>query len=195
MILIVGLGNPGAQYEYTRHNAGFIILDNILKDVDWTKSHKANTLFYREIKHKREIEYLKPETFMNNSGTAVLYAKTKHKVRPENIIVIHDDVDLPFGSVKISFNRSSGGHKGVESIIKKINSKEFVRIRVGVMPPIPTDHLKKPKRKDEEAMHKFVLGNFKEEELKVIKKISKTIAEMIETIIKEGRDKAMNIYN
>ena len=195
MILIVGLGNPGAQYEYTRHNAGFIILDNILKDVDWTKSHKANTLFYREIKHKREIEYLKPETFMNNSGTAVLYAKTKHKVKPENIIVIHDDVDLPFGSVKISFNRSSGGHKGVESIIKKINSKEFIRIRVGIMPPIPTDHLKKPKRKDEEAMHKFVLGNFKEEELKVIKKISKTIAEMIETIIKDGRDKAMNIYN
>lgn len=195
MILVVGLGNPGEQYKYTRHNTGFIVLDNILPDIDWTHSHKANTLFYREVINKKEVEYLKPETFMNNSGTAVLYAKTKHKIKSENIIVIYDDVDLPFGSVKISFNRSSGGHKGVESIIKKIKSKEFIRIRVGVTPKTPTGKLKKPKQGDEEAMHKFILGNFKEEELKEMKKISKTIAEILDLIIKEGKDKAMSIYN
>ena len=195
MILVVGLGNPGEQYKYTRHNTGFIVLDNILPDTDWTHSHKANTLFYREVINKKEVEYLKPETFMNNSGTAVLYAKTKHKIKSENIIVIYDDVDLPFGSVKISLNRSSGGHKGVESIIKKIKSKEFIRIRVGVTPKTPTGKLKKPKQGDEEAMHKFILGNFKEEELKEMKKISKTIAEILDLIIKEGKDKAMSIYN
>lgn len=195
MILVVGLGNPGEQYKYTRHNTGFIVLDNILEDIDWNRSHKANALFYREIVNKKEVEYLKPETFMNNSGTAVLYAKTKHKIKPENIIVIYDDIDLPFGSIKISFNRSSGGHNGVESIIKKIKSKEFIRIRVGITSQTPTGKLKKPKQGDEEAMHKFILGNFKEEELREMKKVSKTIAEIIEMIVKEGKDKAMSIHN
>ena len=195
MILIVGLGNPEDKYKYTRHNTGFIILDDILRDIDWRKSNKANALFYRDVVNEKEIEYLKPETFMNNSGTAVLYAATKHKIKPDHIIVIYDDIDLPLGTIKISFNRSSGGHNGVDSIIRKIKSKEFIRIRIGITPQTPAGKLKKPRSGDVEAMHKFILGNFKEEELKEIKKLSKNVALIIETIIKEGKDKAMSLYN
>ncbi len=159
MKLIVGLGNPGKEYENTRHNAGFIILDNILGGINWKKSSKANTLYFNDIIDKEEVEYLKPQTFMNNSGVSVLSAQTKHKIKPENIIVIYDDMDLPIGDLKISFNRSSGGHNGLESIIKKIKSQEFIRIRVGVCPVTPSGKTKKPK--GEEAVLKFLLGYLK----------------------------------
>lgn len=193
MILVVGLGNPGEKYKYTRHNVGFITLDNILGNDSWMKSIKANTLYFKNFIGKTEVEYLKPETFMNNSGSAVLYAKNKHKIKPENIIAIYDDIDLPFGQIKISFNRSSGGHKGIESIIKKIKSKNFIRIRVGITPTTPMGKLKKPV--GEEKMLGFILGNFKDNELKELEKLSKKIEKIIETIIKEGKDKAMSLYN
>jgi PTH1 family peptidyl-tRNA hydrolase len=111
----------------------------------------------------------------------------------KNLVVVYDDLDIPVGSLKISFNRSSGGHNGLESIIKQVKSREFVRIRIGVSPHTPTGKLRKPKGED--AVLKFLLGKFKEDELKILKKQSKQVAEIIGLIASEGKDKAMSLYN
>ncbi len=174
MKLIAGLGNPGEQYENTRHNTGRIIIGMI--------EDKINT----------KVKFLMPDSFMNNSGKVVA-PLIKSKKDLSDLIVIYDDVDLPLGKIKISFNRSSGGHNGVGSIIKHLKTEEFLRIRVGICPTTPTGKLKKPK--GEEAVLKFLLGDFKKEELVILKKESKKIAEAIDMIFAEGKDKAMSLYN
>jgi PTH1 family peptidyl-tRNA hydrolase len=129
---------------------------------------------------------------MNNSGNAVVQVIDNPK-KLKNLVVIYDDIDIPIGSFKISFNRSSGGHNGLESVIKKVKSREFVRIRIGIAPHSPSGKIKKPK--GEEAILKFLLGKFKEDDLKELKKLSKIITEIIEMLVTEGKDKAMSIYN
>ncbi len=175
MKLVVGLGNPGEEYAKTRHNAGRIIVD-ILEDKFQSKGAK----------------YLTPDTFMNNSGRAVA-PLVKSKKDLANLIVIYDDIDLPFGKIKISFNRSSGGHNGVQSIIKSVKSQEFIRIRVGICPTTPTGKMKKPQGEDK--VHNFLLGEFKKEELEKIKKLAKHISTAIEVIYTESLQKAMTLYN
>jgi peptidyl-tRNA hydrolase, PTH1 family len=195
MKLVVGLGNPGEEYEGTRHNTGFIMLDFILGNkIEWKKGGGKNKgLFYKDSVGGKPTEFLKPLTFMNNSGNAVLCAKEYRKTSLKDIVVIYDDVDLPIGKMKISYDRSSGGHNGLESIIKKLKSKEFVRIRVGISPTTPSGKLKKPK--GEKEMLKFLLGKYKESELTELKKLSKKIKEAIEIILSEGKEKAMSLYN
>ncbi len=144
MKLVVGLGNPGTEYENTRHNTGWIMLDFILgKKIDWRPSAGTKALSYKDSIGTKPVEYLKPTTFMNKSGVAVLYAKDKHKIPLKDIVVIYDDIDLPLGKIKISFDKSSGGHNGLESIIKKLKSREFVRVRVGIAPTTPSGKIKK----------------------------------------------------
>ena len=180
MKLVVGLGNPGKEYENTRHNAGRILVGLISKKLEEIKDSK----------HK--IKFITPDTFMNNSGKAVApLIKTKKDL--ENLIVIYDDVDLPLGRIKISFNRSSGGHNGVESIIKSVKSQEFLRIRIGITPSTPTGKIKKPK--GEKAILNFLLGEFKKSELDELKKLSKKVAEAVGMIYTEGKDKAMSLCN
>lgn len=194
-MLIVGLGNPGEEYEKTRHNAGRIILEHIAKAndfTDWKNDMKTKSLRAKGEIEKEKFDFMLPETFMNNSGNAVVPLIDNVK-KLKNLVVIYDDLDIPVGSIKISFNRSSGGHNGLASIIKKVKSQEFVRIRIGVSPHTPTGKLKKPK--GEEAVLKFLLGAFKEDELKELKKISKKISEILVCISSEGKDKAMSIYN
>ncbi|MCX6753063.1 MAG: aminoacyl-tRNA hydrolase [Candidatus Nomurabacteria bacterium] len=174
MKLIVGLGNPGEQYENTRHNTGRIIIGMI--------EDKINT----------KVKFLMPDSFMNNSGKVVA-PLIKSKKDLSDLVVIYDDVDLPLGKIKISFNRSSGGHNGVGSIIKHLKTEEFLRIRVGICPTTPTGKLKKPK--GEEAVLKFLLGDFKKEEIAILKKESKKIAEAVDTIYDGGKDKAMSLFN
>ncbi len=175
MKIVVGLGNPGEEYEKTRHNAGRILVDFIEDKIEEPK-----------------IKFIKPDTFMNNSGKAVApFIKTKKDL--ENLIVIYDDIDLPLGKIKISYNRSSGGHNGLQSIIKVVKSEEFVRIRVGLAPSTPGGKTKKPK--GEQAVLKFLLGEFKKPELEILKKLSKKVAEAVEMIYGEGKDKAMSLYN
>ena len=129
---------------------------------------------------------------MNNSGKAVApLVKTKKDL--ENLVVVYDDIDLPLGKIKISFNRSAGGHNGLGSIIKALKSQEFLRIRVGISPATPKGVAKKPK--GEKAVINFILGEFKKSELETIKKLSKKVSEAIETIFAEGKDKAMSLYN
>ena len=195
MVLIVGLGNPGKEYEKTRHNAGRIVLEYIAKAndfSDWKNDMKTKSLRAKGEIDVEKFDFMLPETFMNNSGNAVAPV-IDDKKKLKNLVVIYDDLDIPVGSLKISFNRSSGGHNGLESVIKRVKSKEFVRIRIGVSPHTPTGKLKKPSGED--AVLKFLLGTFKEDELKILKKQSKEIAEIIVCLASEGKDKAMSLYN
>ena len=195
MLLIVGLGNPGKEYEYTRHNAGRIVLGMIAKINDWGDWKDDIKLKSKRLKgeiNKEKMEFVTPDTFMNNSGVAISkIIDDKKKIK--NLVVVYDDIDLPIGSLKISFNRSSGGHNGLESIIKKIKSQEFVRIRIGVSPVTPTGKIKKPK--GESAVLKFLLGKFKEDEMKGLKKLSTTVSEILISLSKEGKDKTMSVFN
>ncbi len=196
--LIVGLGNPGEEYKNSRHNVGRIILEKFAKansDVfsDWRKIGKANAICTEGEIGKNNMELVMPETFMNNSGVAVSYLKDKEKIKSENIIVVYDDLDLGLGDLKISFNKSSGGHKGLESIIKKIKTKEFVRIRIGISSTTPTGKIKKPK--GEQKVLDWVMSDFKKQEVDIIKKVSKRANEAIMDIIENGRVSAMNKFN
>lgn len=179
MKLVVGLGNPGVEYEKTRHNAGRILVQILEEKMsDQNKTQK--------------IKFLTPDTFMNKSGLDVAkLIKTKKDL--ENLVVIYDDIDLPLGKMKISFNRSSGGHNGVGSIIKSLKSEEFLRIRVGISPATPSGKIKKPS--GEKAVLNFLLGEFKKPELELIKKQSKKIYEILEVIFTDGKDKAMSLFN
>lgn len=175
MKLVVGLGNPGIEYENSRHNAGRILVGMIEKKFE-----------------DKKIKFITPDTFMNNSGKAVApLIKTKKDL--QNLIVIYDDIDLPLGKIKISFNRSSGGHNGLASIIKSLKSEEFLRIRVGISFATSKGLVKKPK--GEKAVLNFLLGEFKKPELETLKKLSKTVASAVETIFEESKEKAMSLYN
>ena len=176
MKLVVGLGNPGSEYENTRHNTGRIIVGIIEK----------------KISDKQKIKFITPDTFMNKSGPAVAKALAGKKAL-KDLIVIYDDIDLPLGKIKISFNRSSGGHNGLESVIKALKSEEFLRIRIGISPATQKGVVKKPK--GEKAVLNFLLGEFKKSELETIKKLGKKVSEAVEMIFSEGKDKAMSLYN
>ncbi len=176
MNIIFGLGNIGEEYKNTRHNAGKIISNLVEKKLGYDKKYK----------------FVEIDNFMNNSGKTISYY-IKNKKDLSSLVVIYDDIDLPLGKIKISFNRSSGGHNGLESIIKTLKSEEFLRIRIGVAHTTPTGKIKKPK--GEEKVIKFLLGEFKKEELDILKKVSKNVAEAIEIIQKESYPKAMTLYN
>ncbi|MDE1966448.1 MAG: aminoacyl-tRNA hydrolase [Patescibacteria group bacterium] len=193
--IIVGLGNPGEGYESTRHNAGRIILDAIRKEFskgEFEFDKKLNALVAEAKIGKEKVALIAPETFMNNSGKAVA-PLVKSKKAAEGLVVIYDDFNLPLGRMKISFNRSSGGHNGLESVIKAVKTEAFARIRIGTAPANAKGEAKAPHGDDK--IEKFILGRFKDEELKALKKVSKSAAEAAETLIKEGREKAMSVYN
>ena len=175
MKLVVGLGNPGEKYENTRHNTGRImvgLVENKLSDM--------------------KIKFLTPDNFMNNSGKAVApLIKTKKDLK--DLVIIYDDIDLPLGKMKISFNRSSGGHNGLGSVIKELKSEEFLRIRIGTSPATPSGKIRKPK--GEKAVLNFLLGEYKKSELDELKKLSKKVAEALEIIFTEGKGKAMSLFN
>ncbi len=175
MKLVVGLGNPGEEYENTRHNTGRILVGMIEKKLEDSK-----------------IKFLTPDTFMNKSGKAVApLIKTKKDLK--DLVVVYDDIDLPLGRMRIAFNRSSGGHNGLGSIIKALKSEEFLRIRIGITPATPSGKIKKPK--GDKAVLNFLLGEFKKPELEQLKKLSKKVAEAVECIFSESKEKAMSLYN
>ena len=167
MFLIVGLGNPGKKYQQTRHNTGFVVLD------------KLKSLYLKG------VVYLKPKTFMNNSGKEVKLLMSKYKIQTDNLWVVHDDIDLPLGKIRIVKNRGAGGHKGVESIIKEIKNKNFIRFRIGICPKAG-----KPR-----SSEKFVLQKFNKDEEKILKEVIKKTVQAIEMAINQALGKAMNKYN
>lgn len=176
MKLVVGLGNPGKEYENTRHNTGWIMVGLIEEKLDL----------------RGKIKFVYPDKFMNNSGKVVA-PLIKSKKDLKNLVVIYDDIDLPLGKMKISFNKNSGGHNGLESIIKKLKSKEFLRIRIGTSPITPSGKIRKPK--GEKDVLKFLLGKYKKSEFETLKKLSKKVAEALEVIFTERKEKAMSLYN
>ncbi len=194
MYTIIGLGNPGAEYETTRHNVGWIVLREIVARhtlPSFTKSSPFSGLLSEGMLHNTEVGILFPTTFMNNSGTATAkYVKEKGSL--DTLIVVHDDIDIAFGEVKISYDRGSGGHNGIKSIIDALGSPKFVRIRVGIAPRGFFGNIKRPAG---EKLSQYVLGNFKTGELKSIETISEKVDTAISRIVEKGVAIAMQEVN
>ena len=192
--IIAGLGNPGEEYINTRHNTGRIILDFVRKEYgdDFEFNKKLNSEVCDAKIGKEKVVLIAPDTFMNLSGKAIAPLVKSIKAA-EKLVVIYDDFNLPLGKIRISYNRSSGGHNGVESIIKAVKTEAFVRIRIGTAPENTKGNAKPIN--GEEKIEKFILGKFKEDEMKELKKIGKTVAEAVEVLVKEGREKAMSLFN
>jgi len=165
MKLIIGLGNPGEEYKKTRHNAGFLAVDKLVLSIKYqvlNAQSKFNAEISQGMINNEKVILIKPQTFMNESGKAVKAITDYYKIQTEDIIVIHDDLDIPLGEYKISKNKNSGGHKGVQSIIDHLGTKDFTRIRIGIgvqdlSCKIPTE--------------KFVLEKFSKDEMEIIEKV------------------------
>lgn len=175
MYLIVGLGNPGKEYEKTRHNAGFLVLDNLQKNLE-LPDFKEEKKFKAEISEGKNIILAKPTTFMNLSGDAVQKISAFYKIPPSNIIVIHDELDLPIGEMKwrYSDNTGDGGHNGVKDIIQQLGTMKFPRIKIGVSIP---------NRPEQMSGRDFVLSKFGKDEIEAMKEISKICEEKIKNYI------------
>ncbi len=195
MHYIFGLGNPGDEYENTRHNAGRMAVERIHAThncSEWKINKKPPLVESVGSISGKKVTLVLPDTFMNRSGQAVAhFVRSKKDVG--NVIVIHDELDMPLGAFKISHGKSSGGHNGVESIIKALKTKDFVRIRVGVSPKTPKGLTKKPT--GEERVVKFILGKFSSDNLTEYKKVMKRVVEAVEAIVVSGHTAAMNEYN
>jgi PTH1 family peptidyl-tRNA hydrolase len=220
--LIVGLGNPGEKYKMTRHNLGFRVIDKISENFNFP-AMKCETKFKAEISEckinpvcpacrtgrrtgrNEKILFVKPQTFMNKSGQAVSQISRFYKIKPENIWIVYDDMDLPLGKLKISFNKNSGGHKGVQSIIDQLGRKDFFRFRIGTdansPPSADPPKAEKPQLKTQNyeqakcKLENFVLGKFSNEEEKIIQEAIKKTALAIEAALKENIEKAMSKVN
>lgn len=193
MYTIVGLGNPGEEYTYTRHNAGWLVLQRFMDKHQFPKtvdSRQYSGMISEGMIEKEDVLVLFPMTFMNKSGSAVV--KVVRKEDAAKLIVVYDDAALPLGDIRISFGRGSGGHNGIESIIASLGTKDFVRIRVGVAGKNLFGTVKRPTG---DRMVKHVLGVFKKGELATLEEVGETVSKAVETIICEGAEKAMNTYN
>lgn len=185
MILVVGLGNPGRKYAKTRHNVGFMVVDELAKKYDLKFMEKDDYYIAEWKLEDKNIYIVKPTTYMNLSGNAVkkVVNETILKNLPNSLIVVHDDLDMPLGKIKIKRDGSSGGHRGVQSIIDSIGTKNFIRIKIGIG--------KVPK----EYVSDYVLSVFtKEEKAQIKEKISEAV-EAVFVVVNDGVDRAMNIYN
>ncbi|MBI2109327.1 MAG: aminoacyl-tRNA hydrolase [Parcubacteria group bacterium] len=199
--VIVGLGNPGVEYENTRHNSGRSAVLYFWKKQnfpEWEKNKKLNALVSEgkiktpHVRGKEEkVMLVLPQTFMNKSGTSVA-PLVKSKKQAERLVVVHDDLDLPLGSLKIVFNRGSGGHKGVESVKRAVKTEGFVRIRIGVSPATASG---KPKKPDGSLVNDFIVAAFRPKETELLKKVTKRVADILQTIVEEGKERAMNKFN
>lgn len=203
MKLIVGLGNPGEKYESTRHNLGFIVLDHLLKDTQsvnkgkWDNNSKLKShIFITEWQPKegenQKVIFAKPQTYMNNSGMAVKLISDFYKVEASDIWVVHDELDLPIGFMKIRFGGSGAGHHGIENIIDFLKTEKFWRFRLGIG---------QSKHHDELAKHNFknatdyVLENFVGKEKSTVKHLIKRATQALITALEKDINSAMNQFN
>ncbi len=184
MKLIVGLGNPGKEYQNTRHNFGFLTLDSLVekRQLTWQENKDSQSLVATDQIDSEKIILCQPQTFMNNSGLAVQKLKKFYKIKNEDIMIIYDDIDLPFGIFRIAAKRSAGGHKGVESIIQHLKSTDFIRLRLGIGPQTGN-------------AEDFVLQKFNLAEKKKLPEIIDSCHLALEIILKDGWQEAANKYN
>jgi PTH1 family peptidyl-tRNA hydrolase len=185
MFLIVGLGNPGKKYSLSRHNVGFMVIDEIAKrhEID-VKKRGFNSLYCESIIDQKKIILLKPQTFMNASGRAVYAAVNFYKISTSDVLVVHDEIDLPTGAMQVKFGGGSAGHKGIDSVIGHLGGSDFIRIRIGVG---------RPTQKPEVVNH--VLSEFEHGEIKIIKVMVEKAADAVMETIRNGLDKAMSKFN
>lgn len=184
--IIVGLGNPGKQYELTRHNAGFLFADLLADkcDVKIDKiQFKAVTATVELGGHKCLL--MKPQTFMNNSGEAVKQAAAFYKIPPERIIIVFDDISLPCGRLRIRRKGSAGGHNGIKSIIYLLNSDNFPRIKLGVGEKPHPDY----------ELADWVLSNFKKDEIPALREAAENACKAVELMVQGETDRAMSSFN
>ena len=186
MKLIVGLGNPGIEYQFTPHNLGFLAIDRIANNLGVeVRNRQCRALTARAVIAGQPVILAKPQTFMNLSGLSVRELVAEYQVEVNSdLIVIYDELDLPLGTIRIRQRGSSAGHNGMESILGALGTDEFLRIRLGVAPD----------RKVTDGV-KFVLTPFRKAQLKVVDEVLDTAAEAVEVILKEGPAAAMNRFN
>ena len=181
MKIIVGLGNPGDEYKNTRHNVGFIAIDHYLGNVDWKK--KFNGLYYDTNINGVKVIFIKPTTFMNLSGNCVVEFVNFYKVSTDDILVIQDDLDLPFLKYKLKYKSSCGGHNGMRSIINSLGTDSIARLKIGIA------HDRSVDTKD------YVLGNINKKDLDLLNDSCNTFDKIIDLFISKGIDACMMRYN
>lgn len=185
MKLIAGLGNIGEKYAFTRHNAGFMVLDKWAVDNNLSfREEKKLKCFLTKFNYNGEdLLLIKPTTYMNLSGEAVIAAANYYKIEIKDILVVFDDLSLELGKIRFRTNGSDGGHNGIKSIIQHLGTKDFARLKVGIgpQPPIPAEN--------------FVLQNFQKEQLNELRTVLQRSTEAVECYLKDGIYKAQNLYN
>jgi peptidyl-tRNA hydrolase, PTH1 family len=184
--LIVGLGNPGIEYQFTPHNLGFLAIDRIAQQCGVeVRNRQCRALTARTTIGSEAVVLAKPETFMNLSGVSVRELVAEHKVSPEaDLIVLQDELDFTLGTLRLQRNRSSAGHNGIESLIGALGTQDFLRIRMGVAPD----------RKIEDGMS-YLLSPMRKAQLKIVEDMLETAAEALKMILTEGEAPAMNRFN
>jgi PTH1 family peptidyl-tRNA hydrolase len=186
LMLIVGLGNPGAQYELTRHNLGFMVVDLLAREAGRdVRRDECRALVGRAEIEGRKVELVKPQTYMNLSGESVQCLLRKRELKTATgLVVISDDLALPFGALRLRARGSSGGHNGLKSIIAQTGTDEFIRLRIGIQPEHPLGDAAR-----------FVLERFPQSVRGELEKVLERSAEAIRVVLRDGIDKAMATYN
>lgn len=191
MKLIVGLGNPGKEYEHSRHNAGFMVVSELHKSLgatDWKTDKKFKAQIAEAMLNGEKVLMALPQTLMNLSGESVAPIAVFYKIEPENILVVFDELDVPFGQIRLRKSGGPGTHNGMKSIVEKLGSKDFPRLRFG----IESRGLTAPEQQDTSS---YVLSPFTKEEQTTLKQTLKIATQAIETFLKEGTESAMNKFN
>lgn len=183
MWVIAGLGNPGIRYAKTRHNTGFLVIEEIARRAGLKFKTEGDLRISRGVIEGTDLVLIEPLTFMNLSGIAIKRILRQFNISSDNLIIIHDDVDMETGKLRIRKRGSSGGHRGIESIISSIGSREFIRVKVGIG------------KEKGVPVEEYVLGKFKKEEMPLILDAVNRAADAVLCIISEGVDKAMNKFN
>lgn len=183
--LIIGLGNPEAKYEKTRHNIGFEAVDALAESwqLSWQKNSRFQGLFTEGLSPYGKIRLLKPLTYMNRSGQSVRAVIDWYKIPRESLLVIYDDMDLPIGRIRMRLAGSAGGHNGMKSIISHLGGENFPRLRIGIG------------KSEEKASISHVLGKFSPQETKIIHEVLIMTTDAVEKALKEGVEKSMSLYN
>lgn len=183
--LVVGLGNPGASYEKTRHNLGFMLVDLLAREAQTqVKREECRALIGRAVIAGETVELAKPQTFMNLSGESVSCLLAKPGRCVEKLIVISDDLALPLGTIRLRSKGTHGGQNGLRNIIDRLKTNEFVRLRIGIMPEHPISNAKN-----------FVLENFSKNEAETVNEVLERAADAVRAVISDGTEKAMARYN
>ncbi len=190
-MLIVGLGNPGDKYVNTRHNLGFVVLDELRRKLalgEWQEESK----FKSQVIKQGDLILARPQTFMNNSGMAIAPLAKFYKIDPQEILIVHDELDLPIGHIKIRIGGSDAGHHGIESLIKHLGTEKFVRLRLGISTwkAISGEH-----KHAAFNAEKFVVDLFDPAEKSKVKAMVKRAVKAIEAILAKGVEKAQNQFN